>query len=72
MDFADDTADMSEDELFQKHYDALKKLRDDSLIILDNYNVLPKDDAFFCICHSCYNVRPLSLLIVFKGNESGP
>lgn len=32
MDFADDTADMSEDELFQKHYDALKKLRDDSLL----------------------------------------
>lgn len=47
MDFADDTADMSEDELFQKHYDVLKKLRDDSLIILDNFNVLPKDDAFF-------------------------
>lgn len=47
MDFADDTADMSEDELFQIHYDILKKLRDDSLIILDNYNVLPKDDAFF-------------------------
>ena len=47
MDFADDTADMSEDELFQRHYDILKKLRDDSLIILDNFNVLPKDDAFF-------------------------
>ena len=47
MNFADDTVDMSEDELFQRHYDILKKLRDDSLIILDNYNVLPKDDAFF-------------------------
>ena len=47
MDFADDTADMSEDELFQRHYDILKKLRDDSLIILDNFNVLPKDEAFF-------------------------
>lgn len=47
MDFADDTADMSEDELLQRHYDILKKLRDDSLIILDNFNVLPKDDAFF-------------------------
>ena len=33
--------------MFQKHYDVLKKLRDDSLIILDNFNVLPKDDAFF-------------------------
>ncbi len=47
MDFSDDTTDMSEDELFQRHYDILKKLRDDSLIILDNFNVLPKDDAFF-------------------------
>ncbi len=47
MDFADDSADMSEDELFQKHFDVLKKLRDDSLIILDNFNVLPKDDTFF-------------------------
>ena len=47
MDFADDTADMSVDELFQRHYDILKKLRDDSLIILDNFNVLPKDDTFF-------------------------
>lgn len=47
MDFANDTADMSEDELFQRHYDILKKLRDDSLIILDNFNILPKDDAFF-------------------------
>lgn len=47
MDFADDTTDMSEDELFQRHYDILKKLRDDSLIILDNYNALPKDDEFF-------------------------
>ncbi len=48
MDFADDTAHMSEDELFQKHYDALKKLRDDSLIILDNYNVLPKKAKTRC------------------------
>lgn len=47
IDFADDSADMSEDELFQKHFDVLKKLRDDSLIILDNFNVLPKDDTFF-------------------------
>ena len=41
-----DTADMTEVELFQTHYQTLQKLRSDSLIILDNFNVLPKDDAF--------------------------
>ncbi|MFV0329666.1 MAG: hypothetical protein ACK5KL_07575, partial [Dysgonomonas sp.] len=36
-----------EDELFQNHYQTLQKLCFDSLIILDNFNVLPKDDPFF-------------------------
>lgn len=44
---ADDTTEMTEDELFQNHYQTLQKLRSDSLIILDNFNVLPKDDPFF-------------------------
>lgn len=47
MDFADDTDDFSEDVLFEKHYAILKKLRGDSLIILDNFNVLPKDEPLF-------------------------
>ncbi|MBE5992393.1 MAG: hypothetical protein E7247_08395 [Paenibacillaceae bacterium] len=38
---------MTEDEVFQNHYQTLQKLRSDSLIILDNFNVLPKDDPFF-------------------------
>lgn len=45
--FADDTTEMTEEELFQNHYQTLQKLRSDSLIILDNFNVLPKDDPFF-------------------------
>lgn len=47
MDFADDTDDFSEDVLFKKHYAILKKLRGGSLIILDNFNVLPKDEPLF-------------------------
>lgn len=47
MEFSDDTCDMNEETLFEKHLSALKKLRSDSLIIIDNFNVLPKEDAFF-------------------------
>ena len=47
MEFSDDTADMSEEMLFDKHMRILKKLHSDSLIIIDNFTVLPKEDAFF-------------------------
>ena len=47
MEFSDDTTDMSEEMLFDKHMRILKKLHSDSLIIIDNFNVLPKEDAFF-------------------------
>ena len=47
MEFSDDTADMSEEMLFDRHMRILKKLHSDSLIIIDNFNVLPKEDAFF-------------------------
>ena len=47
MEFSDDTADMSEEMLFDKHMRILKKLHPDSLIIIDNFNVLPKADALF-------------------------
>lgn len=47
MEFDDDTADMSDDVLFDKHMRILKKLHSDSLIIIDNFNVLPKEDTFF-------------------------
>ena len=47
MEFEDDTSEMTEEMLFDKHYKILKKLHHDSLIILDNFNILPKDDSFF-------------------------
>ena len=47
MGFDDDTSEMTEETLFDRHYKTLKKLHHDSLIILDNFNVLPKDDSFF-------------------------
>ena len=47
MEFSDDTADMSEDMLFDRHMNTLKKLHSDSLVIIDNFNVLPKEDTFF-------------------------
>lgn len=47
MEFDDDTSEMTEETLFDRHYKILKKLHHDSLIILDNFNVLPKDDNFF-------------------------
>ncbi|MBD5508274.1 MAG: ATP-binding protein [Lachnospiraceae bacterium] len=47
MEFDGDTSEMTEETLFDRHYRILKKLHHDSLIILDNFNVLPKDDSFF-------------------------
>ena len=47
LEFASDTAEMTEAELFESHYGILKTLYPDSLIIIDNFNVLPKDDSFF-------------------------
>lgn len=46
MEFDGDTSEMTEETLFDRHYKILKKLHHDSLIILDNFNVLPKDDSF--------------------------
>lgn len=45
--FADDTLEMTEEELLDRHYKTLQKLHSDSLLIIDNFNVLPKDDNFF-------------------------
>ncbi len=47
IEFDGDTSEMTEETLFDRHYKTLKKLRHDSLIILDNFNVLPKDESFF-------------------------
>lgn len=46
MEFDTDNSQMDAEALFQTHYDVLKTLHSDSLIILDNFNVLPKDDGW--------------------------
>lgn len=47
MEDQEDTEEMSEEELFAKHYESLQKLSDSSLLIIDDYNQLPKEDGFF-------------------------
>lgn len=47
LEFSDDTTDMNEDMLFDRHMMILKKLHSDSLVIIDNFNVPPKEDTFF-------------------------
>lgn len=47
LEFASDIAEMTEAELFEAHYKILQTLYPDNLIIIDNFNVLPKDDVFF-------------------------
>lgn len=47
LEFTTDTAEMTEEELFQSHYHYLQQLYQDSLVIIDNFNILPKDDDFF-------------------------
>ena len=44
--FADDSVKMNEEVRFQNHYKVMQKLHTDTLLILDNFNVLPKDEPF--------------------------
>lgn len=47
LSLSSDTPEMTDIELFESHYSVLQKLYSDSLVIIDNFNVLPKDDVFF-------------------------
>lgn len=44
--FADDSMEMNEEVRFQNHYKVMRRLHTDTLLILDNFNVLPKDEPF--------------------------
>lgn len=44
--FADDSVEMNEEVRFQNHYKVMQRLHTDTLLILDNFNVLPKDELF--------------------------
>ena len=46
LDFADDRSDDSDDVRFKRHNRFLRSLREDTLIIVDNFNVTASQDAF--------------------------
>ncbi len=43
---ADDTSE-TEEQLFEKHHRFLKSLKEDTLIIIDNFNVVPTNESIF-------------------------
>lgn len=46
-DFADDTLDENEDMRFKRHNRFLRSLKEDTLIIIDNFNTIASDEPLF-------------------------
>ena len=46
LDFADDMPDESKDSRFKRHNRFLRSLREDTLLIVDNFNVTASQDQF--------------------------
>ena len=46
LDFADDMPDESDDARFMRHTRFLRSLREDTLLIVDNFNVTASQDQF--------------------------
>lgn len=49
MDFTDDLPEDSEEEQFRKHNRFLRSLKDDTLLIIDNFNVAATQDSFLSV-----------------------
>ena len=49
MDFTDDLPEDCEEERFRKHNRFLRSLKDDTLLIIDNYNVTATQDSFLSV-----------------------
>lgn len=49
MDFEDDMPDISEEKRFQNHNRYLRSLREDTLLIIDNFNVTATQDSFLSV-----------------------
>ena len=49
MDFAEDLPEDTEEERFRKHNRFLRSLKDDTLIIIDNFNVTATHDSFLSV-----------------------
>ena len=46
LDFADDMPDESDDTRFKRHNRVLRSLREDTLLIMDNFNATASQDQF--------------------------
>lgn len=49
MDFTDDLPENSEEERFRKHNRFLRSLKDDTLLIIDNFNITATQDSFLSV-----------------------
>ncbi len=51
LDFADDLQEDSEEERFRKHNRFMRSLKEDTLLIIDNFNVTAERDTFIAYCY---------------------
>ena len=62
MDFSDDLPEDTDDERFRKHNRFLRSLKEDTLIIIDNFNTTATKDTFLSVmlkykCHLLFTTR---------------
>ena len=67
MDFTDDMPDISEEKRFQNHNRYLRSLREDTLLIIDNFNVTATQDSFLSVIMK-YHCR---ILFTTRSNLTG-
>lgn len=67
MDFTDDMPDISEKKRFQSHNRYLRSLREDTLLIIDNFNVTATQDSFLSVVMK-YHCR---ILFTTRSNLTG-
>lgn len=68
MDFTDDLPEDGEEERFRKHNRFLRSLKDDTLLIIDNFNVTATQDSFLPVvlkyrCRILFTTRSISPFI---------
>lgn len=67
MDFIDDIPCISEEERFQNHNRYLRSLREDTLLIIDNFNVIATQDSFISVVMKYY----CQILFTTRSNLTG-
>lgn len=66
MDFSDDLPEDTDDERFRKHNRFLRSLKEDTLIIIDNFNTTATKDTFLSVmlkykCRLLFTTRSKTL-----------